>query len=134
MAYNPKTLENLKPFSKDDPRIMKGGNTGHRGYRSVKRIMEELTGLSPEEFFEQLGTEIPKRYRKNKQMMEAVISNNIALALSNGKGTTKAMEMIYDRVDGKPKQTIEIKTDITEDDLENMTDEELEKLKKQELE
>ena len=98
-------------------------------YKSVKKIMEGLVGLTPEEFFEKLGSKIPERYKKSRQMMEAVVMNNLALALSGGKGTTKAMEMIYDRLDGKPKQTIEVKTDITEEDLENMTDDELERLK-----
>ena len=118
----------MPPFTgANDPNRMTGG---HKGIKSVRKYFEEFATKTPQEFYSLVGDGIvPKQYAKNKNMMQAGVAIIWGILLGHLKGDKlRAANLIFDRLEGKPAQKLEIGSTLTQADLDAMTDEELKKI------
>lgn len=102
-GVNPKSLENLKPFTSEQNRDLakingqKGGKASGEAKRRMKTFREELQAILETEMLNAKGEKVS--YQKNI---------NSALILKAAKGDVRAYEVIRDTLGQRPKDEKEV--------------------------
>jgi hypothetical protein len=106
MAYNPKSLENLKPFEEGNP-----GGGRPKGFIPLVTIIERVLKQQIE-----LDDPITKT-RSKKELQEWVV---LALITKAMKGDVSAIKELLERIDGKVVQKNDVNIRTHEDALKEL--------------
>ena len=117
--YNPKSLDNLKPFQKGDPRASEYGRKGYlkkmenlRQRKAMKKVLNDICSLgiekgiivSPEEVQSMAELE-----NTNIDVQTAILMSMVQQAVS---GDVKAATFVRDTLGEKPKEEVDVSASI----------------------
>ena len=134
MANQHPNMTGLVSFKEGYDERREGNGRKPRAH-SLEAAIAKILEKPIKDFFKLVGLECPRQYDQCDSVLDAILLNQSAIAVGSLKGNKQnAVNLLFDRCYGKASQSIEIKSTLTQKDLDAMTDEELRKVANGEIE